>query len=114
MFPGLGGMDPRKMKQMMRQLGIKSEDLDTNRVIFELEDGSRLVFEKPQVSAVDLGGQKTYTVIGPAKEEKGEAQIPESDIEMVSEQAKVSKEKARKALEETKGDIAEAIEKFGK
>jgi len=112
MFPGLGGMDPRKMKQMMKQLGIKSEDINAKKVIFEMEDGTRLVFESPQISAIDLGGQKTYTIIGTPKGERGEIGIPETDIEMVAEQAKVSKEKAKKALEETKGDIAEAIDKL--
>ena len=118
MFPGLGGMDPRKMKQMMRQLGIKSEDIDAERVIIELKDSSKLIFENPQVSAIDLGGQKTYTIIGKPKEEGGSGGtdaaggIPESDVEMVAGQAKVSKEKARKALEETGGDIAEAIQKL--
>ncbi len=125
MFPGLGGMDPRRMKQLMRQMGIKSEEIGAKRVVFELAGGSKLVFEKPQVSAIDLGGQKTYTIIGAAKEEKGTGkgdvgsgeagqEIPESDVDMVAEQAKASKEKARKALEETKGDIAEAIENLKK
>lgn len=113
MFPGLGGMDPRKMKQMMRQLGIKSEELDAKRVIIELE-GQNLVFEKPQVSAIDLGAQKTYTIMGTPKEVKTEIAIPQADIDMVCEQAKVTVEKARKALEETNGDIAEAIEKLQK
>ncbi len=113
MFPGLGGMDPKKMKAMMHQLGIKSEDISATRVIFELEGGSRLIVDNPQVSAVDLGGQKTYTVMGKAREESGGANsIPDSDVEMVAEQAKVSKEKAKQALEETGGDIAEAIEKL--
>ena len=112
MFPGMGGMDPRKMKAMMRQLGIKSEDIEAKRVVFELAGGGRLIVDSPQVSAVDLGGQKTYTVMGKAREEAGEIGIPESDIEMVAGQAKVSKEKAKAALEETKGDIAEAIEKL--
>lgn len=104
-------MDPRKMKMMMRQLGIKSEDLTAKRVIFETQSG-RLVVDDPQVTVMEIGGQKTYTVVGRAREEKGAAEIPDSDIEMVSEQAGVSKEKARAALEETKGDIAEAIEKL--
>ena len=117
MFPGLGGMDPRRMKAMMRQLGIKSEDIDAKRVVFELSSGKRLVVDSPQVSAVDLGGQKTYTVMGEAREEAGASEggtgaeeIPDSDVEMVAGQAGVSKEKARAALKDTKGDIAQAIE----
>jgi len=109
MFPGMGGMDPRKMKMMMKQLGIKSEDIDAKRVIFELENG-KLVIDNPQVSAIDMQGQKTYTVMGEARKES--AGIPEEDIKMVCEQAGVSEEEAKKALEEADGDIAEAISKL--
>ena len=115
MFPGMGGMDPHKMKAMMKQFGIKTEEIAAKRVIFELENG-RLVVDNPSVSVVEMGGQKTYTVSGQAREEKEEAEegIPESDVKMVCEQANVSEEKARKALEETNGDIAQAIEKLSR
>ncbi len=105
------GFDPRQMKTMLKQLGVKTEDIKAKRVVFELE-GKNLVVENPQVTAMDIGGQKTFTVMGQPKEEKAEAGIPEADIEMVAGQAKVPKEKAAKALEETRGDIAEAIEKL--
>ena len=75
MFPGMGGMDPRKMKMMMKQLGIKSEEIDAKRVIFEL-DNSKLVIENPQVSAINMQGQKTYTVVGEEVEEKS---VPADD-----------------------------------
>ncbi len=110
MMPGLGGLDPRQMKRMMQQLGLKQEELNVKKVIFELE-GKKLVIENPQVSAIEMQGKKTYTVMGEAKEE---ASIPEEDIKMVSEQAKVSGEKARESLEESSGDIAEAIAKLKK
>lgn len=113
MFPGLGGMDPRRMKGMMQQLGIKTVDIDAKRVIFELE-GKKLVIEKPQTTVMDMQGQKIYTVIGNAVEHKSELEIPDSDVAMVAEQAKVSKEKALQALKETSGDIAEAISKLNK
>ena len=110
MFPGMGGMDPRKMKMMMKQLGIKSEEIDAKRVIFELENG-KLIIDNPQVSAIDMQGQKTYTVVGTASEEKG---VPSEDVKMVAEQAGVSEEDATKALEENDGDIAETISKLKK
>ena len=111
MFPGLGGMDPRQMKAMMRQFGIKSEDINAKKVTIEAE-GKKIIIENPQVTVIFLQGKKTYTIMGDEKEEALATEIPDSDIEMVAEQAKTSKEKARKALEETKGDIAEAIEKL--
>lgn len=102
-------MNPAQMKSMMRQFGIKSEDLDAKRVIIELEDGSKLVFDAPSVNAVDMKGTKTYTISGEPREEKGEARIPNEDIEMVAQQANVSTQKAKQALEQSNGDIAEAI-----
>jgi nascent polypeptide-associated complex subunit alpha len=111
MFPGMGKMNPAQMKALMRQFGIKSEDIPAKRVIFELDEG-RIIIEEPQVTAMHVQGQKTYTVMGEEKTEKNG--IPESDIEMVAEQTNSSKEKAKKALEETNGDIAEAILKLKK
>ena len=104
MMPG-AGMDPRQMKAMMKQLGIKQEELNAKRVVFELESGN-LVIDSPHVTALDMQGKKTYTVMGEAREE---TPLPEEDVKMVSEQANVSEEKARKALEESNGDLAEAI-----
>ncbi len=104
MFPG--GMNPRNMGRMMKQLGIKNDELSVKKVEMLLEDGTKLVFEKPSVQLMEMQGQKTYTVIGNPKEESS---IPKEDIEMVVEQASVSEEEAIKALEENDGDIARAI-----
>ena len=101
----MGGMNPAQMKQLMRQLGIKTEDLKAKRVIFEM-DGKKLILENPAVTCIAMQGQKIYNVIGEPKEE---SQIPDADIIMVAEQANVPKEKAKKALEENEGDIAKAI-----
>lgn len=108
MFPG--GMNPRNMGRMMKQLGIKNEEINASKVIIESE-GKKLVFENPQVQLMVMQGQKTYTIIGDPKEE---SEIPNEDVELVSEQANVSKEEAKKALEESNGDIAEAISSFSK
>lgn len=107
MFPG--GMNPRNMGRMMKQMGIKNGEIDAKKVIIETNDGSKLVFDSPSVQLMEMQGQKTYTVIGNPSEEK---EIPEDDIKMVVEQAEVSKEEAKKALEENDGDIAEAILKL--
>lgn len=112
MIPGMGRMNPAQMQKMMKQLGIQNEEIDANRVVFELNDGSKLVFDNPSVSAVNMQGQKTYTVMGEAHEE--EAGLPEEDVKMVMEQAGVSKEEAEEALEEAEGNIAGAIVKLKK
>ena len=107
MFPG--GMNPKQMGKMMKQMGIQNEELDADKVEITLKDGTKISFDNPSVQAMTVQGQKTYTVSGDAKEEKT---IPEEDIAMVMEQAKVTREKAIKALEEKNGDIAEAIFSF--
>ncbi len=112
MLPGMGGMNPRDMQRMMKQLGIKSEELEVKRVVFEM-GGKKLVIDSPNVSAVEMGGQKTYTVMGEAREEAGGSEgAPEEDLRLVMEQAGCSKKEAAAALKETDGDIAEAISKL--
>lgn len=108
MFPGLNlrNMDPKKMQSMMRQFGIKSEEIEAERVIIEGK-GKRIIIEPASVTAVDMGGKKTYTVMGEEREEgKG---ISKEDIEMVVKQANVNEKKALAALRKNEGDIAQAI-----
>jgi len=54
-------------------------------------------------------GQKTLQITGDISEESN---ILEEDIKTVSKQAEVSEEVAKKTLEETEGDLAEAIIKL--
>lgn len=107
MFPG--GINPKNMQRMMKQLGIKTEELNAKKVVFELVD-KKLVIENPNVTVMTVQGKKTYTVMGDVKEEA--AGVPEEDVKMVAEQAGVPAEDAKKALEDCDGDIAEAILKL--
>ena len=101
-------MNPAMMKKMMKQLGMKTSELNAKRVVFELGSGN-LVIENPSVTLMEVQGKKTYTVMGTEKKEAG---IPEEDIKMVAEQTGKSEEEAKKALEECNGDLAEAIQKL--
>lgn len=105
------GVNPRQMQHMMRQLGMSQEELDASEVIIKTKSGKILVFEEPSVQKVTMQGQTTFQLSGEytEKEEELKIEISQDDIDMVSEQAGVSKDEARKALETTKGDIAEAI-----
>jgi len=104
MFPG--GVNPKQMGQMMKRFGIKNEELDAKQVVILLNNGKKLIIDNPTVQSIEMQGTKTYTVAGNAKEESG---VPEEDIQMVAESAGVTKEKAKEALIESNGDIAEAI-----
>ncbi|MEK6933260.1 MAG: nascent polypeptide-associated complex protein [Nanoarchaeota archaeon] len=111
MLGGMGGLDPRKMQALMKQMGIKQEEIDALRVIIEKED-SKIVIEPANVQKIVMQGQESWQITGDTREEAKEEEIREEDIKMVSDKTGKSEKEARKALEETNGDIAEAIVKL--
>ena len=108
----LGSFDPSKMKAVMKQLGIKQEEIEADRVIFECAD-KNIIIENPSVQKMTMQGKESWQIAGEAREESREEQIREEDVSMVAEKTGKSKDEARKALEEAKGDIAEAIMNLG-
>ena len=104
------GFDPKKMKGMMKQMGIEQEDVSAKRVIIEQEDG-KIVIDNPSVQKIKMQGQESWQIVGEAHEEA--LGINEEDIKLVMEKTGTTKEKAKAALEETK-DIAEAIVKLSR
>ena len=102
-----GGMNPAKMQGMMKKMGISQMPLNVKRVIFEMEE-ENLIIDEPSVIKVMMQGQETYQVSGEAVEESAESFSAE-DVEMVVEKTGKSEEEVRVALEESDGDIAEAI-----
>ena len=127
MFGGGGGMNPRKMKQMMNQMGIDLTEIDAEEVIIRTED-VEYVFHDADVQRMDAQGQQTYQVVGEPDErprgkaiEGGEADETESegdapdvadqDVEIVAQRAGVPESTAREALEET-GDLAAAVQRL--
>ncbi len=111
MFPGMGGLDPRAIKKMMKQMGMDMEDVPAVEVIIKQPDGKELKIKNPQVQKMKVPGQgESYQVMGTAHENtEVAAEISEEDISLVAEQAKVPNAKAKEALEKNKGDIAKAI-----
>lgn len=107
MIPGLGGIDPRKMQQIMRQMGIKQESLEVSRVIIEKSDGGKIIIDPANVEKISMNGQDSWQVSGKSQEEAGG--ISEEDILLVMEKSGASKEEVSQALEQSNGDIAEAI-----
>ncbi len=98
-------MDKNTMK-MLQRMGLRVEEIKAKRVIIEQEDGTKLVFDEPQVMKTVMQGQAAYQVVGKPKVLEG---IKEEDIDLVMQKTGASREEAEKALRETNGDIAEAI-----
>ena len=110
-------MNKKQMKQMERQMkkmGMKMDELEGVREVIIRFDDKELIIDNPSVSLMNVMGQETYQVDGKAREVEleYEIEIPDEEIEMVANSAGVSEEKAREALEECKGDLAEAIMKL--
>lgn len=112
---GGGGFDPRKMEQMMKQMGIDVDEIDATEVIIRTED-SELVFDAPNVTKMNARGQETYQVLGNPEERSLEKSttdetpdVPDADVEMVAARAGVDEDTAREALIEHDGDLAAAV-----
>ncbi|MDR9431642.1 MAG: nascent polypeptide-associated complex protein [Natronomonas sp.] len=128
MFGGGGGLNPRKMKQMMNQMGIDLEDIDAEEVIIRTADED-LVFHDADVQRMDAQGQQTYQIVGePESRPRGEggdaaaaidadsdsdseSGFSDDDVEIVAMRTGASEAEAREALEET-GDLAAAVQKL--
>jgi len=107
MYPGK--INPRKMKQMMDKMGMSMEPLEgVERVVISTAEGT-YAFDAAEVVVMTMQGVKTYQITGEPRFEPKAPPISEDDVKLVMEQTKAPEEKVRKALAETKGDIAEAI-----
>ena len=107
-------------------MGMQMNELSgVTRVIIQ-SPGKEIVIDQPTVTSINVQGQKMYQVLGgktierapqaavtqsaaPAVVEKPAVQVPEEDVLLVAQQAKVSMEKARETLAKCEGDLARAI-----
>ncbi len=97
---------------MMKQMGLKMAELgDIERVIMQ-GPKREIIIEGPAVSHINMQGQSMYQVVGGTVTENAVedgVEIPEEDVLLVAQQAGVSMEKAKAALEDAEGDLARAI-----
>ncbi len=107
-------MDNRQTRRMLEKMGMNLEELpNVEEVIIKTKERD-LIIKEPQVSQIKSKAMNMFQIIGNDTEEI-EKEIPsykEEDILLVSQQANVSPEEAQKALEETNGDLAQAILKL--
>ena len=108
-----GRINPRQMNQMMRRLGINVKEIENVQKVIIQTDTKQYIFEDAEVTVMDAQGQKTYQISGKPKIIVKKEKIPTEDIKLVMEQTGKTADEAKKVLEETKGDIAEAIMKLG-
>jgi nascent polypeptide-associated complex subunit alpha len=111
MFPGVGGrgMNPAKMKQMMKQMGISIDEIPNVEQVIIRTPEVDIVFNDANVTVMNAQGADTYQVVGTPEKVPRKLEIPDDDVRLVAEQTGVSEAEARKALEQANGDLAEAI-----
>lgn len=110
--------NPREAKRMMDKMGIDANEMpDVKEVVFRTSR-NELVVHSPTVTTLNIQGQRMFQVLGERVEERelGSVQsvtsapkVSEEDVQIVSLQAKVGPDEAKAALEESKGDLAQAI-----
>ena len=97
---------------MMKQMGMKMDELGDIETIILQGPKREIVIEGAAVTSINMQGQKMYQITGgTATETKKETEIdiPEEDVLLVAQQANVSVDRARAALEDAEGDLARAI-----
>jgi len=124
MIPG-GPKNPRQVELMMRRLGMTSEAVPGVEEVVIRTRTQEHVFRAPEVTVMTVQGIRTYQVVGtPETRPRSAAGAgggatgavppephgpPEEDVQLVMEQANVTREEAIEALEATHGAPAEAI-----
>ena len=132
---GGGGLDPKKLNQMMQQMGVNMDEIDAEEVIIRTPEED-LVFTDAEVQRMSGQGMETYNIVGePDERPRGEGgasaggadaggegsesdagddagAIPQDDVELVAMRADVSESDARDALEAADGDLAAAVERL--
>jgi len=110
---GFGG---KSLEKMLKKAGIKMYEIaDARRVIIETDE-EKIIIDDPKVIEIEIpGNPKAYQVIATnvnvvkKEEEASTVEIREEDVKLVAEETGCDEERVKRALEETKGDIAEAI-----
>jgi nascent polypeptide-associated complex subunit alpha len=101
-------MDPKKMQQAMKQMGIAQENIEADRVTIE-KTGSNIIIENPSVTKIKVQGQESFQISGDVREETKATEISEEDVKTVVEKTGKSEDEVKKVLESVNGDLAEAI-----
>jgi nascent polypeptide-associated complex subunit alpha len=105
-------MNPREARRMMQRMGMNMGAMpEVEQVVFKTST-KEIIVENPEVTVMEMQGQKIFQVMGEKITEKAiekALEIPEEDVQLVATQANATSEQARAALKQTRGDLAQAI-----
>lgn len=106
-------VNPREAKRMMQRMGMNMDAVPDVEQVLIRTSSKDIVIEEPEVAVIEMQGQKIFQITGGKVSEKAAERKPssigEEDVRLVADQTGKSVEEARKALEESNGDLAKAI-----
>jgi len=106
-------VNPREARRMMQRMGMSMDAVaDVEQVVIKTSV-KEITIEEPEVAMLEVQGQKIFQVTGGKITEKAAERKPsgiaEEDVRLVADQTGKSPDEARRALEESGGDLAKAI-----
>jgi len=103
------GMNPKMLKQAMKRMGMKQEEIPAVEVIIKCKD-KEIIITNPVVTKVDMMGQENFQISGQIHKRDLEL-FDQDDIKTIIDQTSCSEEKARETLKK-EGDLAKTILKL--
>ena len=106
-------IDPRTLAKAMKKMGVQQTEIPAEEVIIRTGD-KEIVISNPSVLKVSMMGQESFQISGEIStrdktSEDSQLEISDEDIQTVASQSNCSEEEAKEALNNSHGDIAEAI-----
>ena len=112
-------MNPREQRRMMQRMGMNMNGVPDVQQVIIRTNNKDIVIDEPEVTILEVQGQKIYQVMGGEVSEQAPSQraaaaaakptFSDEDVRLVADQTGKSLEKAKEALEECQGDLAKAI-----
>ena len=111
-------INPREQRRMMQRMGMNMNAMAEVEQVTIRTSSKEITIEHPEVTILEMQGQKIFQVVGGKITEKAPERtassasklvVSEEDVKLVADQTSKSIEEARKALEECDGDLAKAI-----
>lgn len=106
-------VNPREARRMMQRMGMSMDAVANVEQVVIKTSVKEITIEEPEVAMLEVQGQKIFQVTGGKITEKAAERKPsgiaEEDVRLVADQTGKSPDEARRALEESGGDLAKAI-----
>jgi nascent polypeptide-associated complex subunit alpha len=106
-------VNPREAKRMMQRMGMSMDAIAEVEQVIIRTSRKEITIQQPEVAILEVQGQKIFQVTGGKITEKASelkpSGIAEEDVKLVADQTGKNVEEARRALEESGGDLAKAI-----